>query len=166
MQRTAAFLTKKGYDIGYNPNGPTDRRVPVLQATAPDRQLLAVLFGYGCHNTTVGPANYEISGDYVGFAQAELERAHPGATAMFLQLCAGDQDPHPRGGLDVAERNGKELASAVEQVLNGKLPILRGPIHTAFQTVELALAPQNPGDFREASQRFESCDGAQRPRHA
>jgi hypothetical protein len=142
-------LTAKGYDIGYNPNGPTDHRVPVLKAVSGGGQVLAVLFGYGCHNTTLGAANYDISGDYAGYAQAELERAHPGATAMFLQLCAGDQDPHPRGGLDVAERNGKELASAVEVVLNGKLQGLRGPIHTAFQMVELALAPHTRETFEK-----------------
>jgi len=38
-----------------------------------------------------------MGGDYAGFAQAELERAHPGATALFMMLCGGDQNPNPRG---------------------------------------------------------------------
>src|SRR5208283_110314 len=128
-------LTSKGYDIGYNPNGPVDHRVPILKAIAPDGQLRAVLFGYACHNTTVEASSYDVNGDYAGFGQEEIERAHRGATALFVQLCAGDQDPYPRGGLAMAERHGKALAAAVEQVLNGKLQNLRGPVQAAFQTV-------------------------------
>jgi hypothetical protein len=143
------LLTPTGYQIDYNPGGPTDHRVPVLKIVAADGKLRAVLFGYGCHNTTIGPASYAVSGDYAGFAQSELERAHPGATALFLQLCAGDQDPHPRGGVDVAERHGRELASAVEHAMDGKLESLRGPIRTAFQTVELAFAPHTRETFEK-----------------
>ena len=142
-------LTSKGYDFGYNSAGPADRRVPVLKAVGQDGKLRAVLFGYACHNTTLTASSYDVSGDYAGFAQAELERAHPGATALFLQLCAGDQDPHPRGSLAIAERHGKELASAVEQVLNGKLQNLRGPVRTAFQTVDLAFAPHTRETFEK-----------------
>jgi hypothetical protein len=141
--------TPSGYQIAYNPDGPTDHRVPVLKIAGADGTLRAVLFGYACHNTTVGPATYEVSGDYAGFAQAELERAHPGATALFLMLCAGDQDPYPRGGLDMARRHGIELASAVERVLDGRLQSLRGPVRTAFQTAELAFAPHSRETFEK-----------------
>jgi neutral ceramidase len=141
--------TPSGYQIAYNPDGPTDRRVPVLKIAGADGKLRAVLFGYACHNTTVGPATYEVSGDYAGFAQAELERAHPGATALFLMLCAGDQDPYPRGGLDMAQRHGRELASAVERVMDGRLESLRGPLGTAFHVVDLALAPHTRETFEK-----------------
>ena len=40
---------------------------------------------------------YRIGGDYAGYAQATLEKAHPGATALFVMLCGGDQNPNPRG---------------------------------------------------------------------
>nr|HPG89491.1 hypothetical protein [Hyphomicrobium sp.] len=70
-----------GYQIGENPQGPVDHTVPVLAARAEDGRLLAVLFGYACHNTTT--AIYEINGDYAGFAQLALEQQHPGATALF-----------------------------------------------------------------------------------
>jgi len=143
------LLTPKGYEMIYNPDGATDHRVPVLKMTGADGDLRAVLFGYGCHNTTLGPANYQVSGDYAGYAQEELERAHPGATALYFQLCAGDQDPHPRGGLEVAQRNGRDLASAVEHAMEGKLETLRGPIHTAFQTIDLAFAPHTRQTFEK-----------------
>ena len=138
-----------GYQIAYNPDGPTDHRVPVLKIAGPRGDLRAVLFGYACHNTTIGPASYEFSGDYAGYAQAELERAHPGATALFLQLCAGDQDPYPRGGLAVAQRHGQALASTVERVMEGRLESLRGPVRTAFHAVDLALAPHTRETFEK-----------------
>lgn len=141
--------TPKGYQIAYNPNGPVDRRMPVVKVAASNGALIAVLFGYACHNTTIGPASYEINGDYAGFAQAELERAHPGAVALFLQLCAGDQDPHPRGGKEMAERHGKELAAAVEKELGGHSQRTQGAVRTAWRTARLAFAPQT----REAFER-------------
>ena len=139
--------TSKGYDFGYNPNGPADHRVPVLKVVAQDGTLRAVLFGYACHNTTLTGKSYDISGDYAGYAQAAIERAHPGATALFLQLCAGDQDPYPRGTRDLAERHGEELATAVERAMAGKLENLRGPIRTAFRVADLAFAPHNRDMF-------------------
>src|SRR3712207_8784409 len=51
-------------------------------------------FGYACHATTT--ALYEWSGDWPGAAQIELEKAHPGATAMFWAGCGADQNPLDR----------------------------------------------------------------------
>ncbi|HSK09170.1 MAG TPA: neutral/alkaline non-lysosomal ceramidase N-terminal domain-containing protein, partial [Vicinamibacterales bacterium] len=110
---TAGFAANRrvpaagGYQIGYNPAGPVDHRVPVLKVTGADDRLRAVLFGYACHNTAIGPASYDVNGDYAGAAQELIEQAHPGATALFLQLAAGDQDPHPRGDRDAADRHGR-----------------------------------------------------------
>jgi hypothetical protein len=132
--------TPRGYQIAYNPDGVTDRRVPVLRVAGKDGKLRAALFGYACHNTAIGGL-YQICGDYAGFAQAEIERAHAGSTAMFLQLCAGDQDPHPRGEMAAAERHGKELAESVERVLGAKMQRLSGRIGSAYRDVDLALAP-------------------------
>ena len=99
--------TPEGVQIGVNPEGPVDHDVPVLKVTAPDGKLRAVLFGYACHNTTLGGDFYQIGGDYAGYAQAELEKAHPGATALFVMLCGGDQNPNPRGTLDLARQHGR-----------------------------------------------------------
>ena len=71
--------------------GPVDHAVPVMTVTRPDGSLEGVLFGYACHPTTLNFTKW--CGDYPGFAQFELERSHPGVTAMFVNTCGGDQNP-------------------------------------------------------------------------
>ena len=61
----------KGVQFGINPNGVVDRDVPVLRVTREDRSIKAILFGYACHNTTLGP-NDEVTGDWAGYAQENL----------------------------------------------------------------------------------------------
>lgn len=133
--------TTNGFRIGLNTNGPTDHDVPVLRVTAPDGRSRAVLFGYGCHNTTLGGDFYQINGDYAGQAQAELERALPGTTAMFLMLCGGDQNPNPRGTVALAQQHGAALAGEVARVTASKLAPVRPPIRTARENITLDFAP-------------------------
>jgi neutral ceramidase len=138
-----------GIRIGVNAQGPVDHDVPVIRVSARDGKLHAVLFGYACHNTTLVGSFYQISGDYAGFAQAELERIHPGTTAMFLELCGADQNPNPRGTLDLAMRHGKSLAEAVERVLAGKLRAVSPPLRTTYSEVSLEFAPHERKTFEE-----------------
>ena len=139
--------TPKGVIIGENPAGPGDPDVPVLKVTAPDGKLRAVLFGYACHNTTLTGQFYRISGDYAGFAQIAIEEANPGATAMFIMLCGGDQNPHPRSTLELARQHGAALAAEVNRALGGKLTRVRGTTRAAFQITELGFAPQSREGF-------------------
>lgn len=142
-------FTPKGVRIGVNPNGAADHSVPVIRVVQPDGKLLAALFGYACHNTTLGGDFYQITGDYAGFAQQELEQMHPGATAMFLTLCGADQNPNPRGTLDLAKQHGKALADAVHQVLGQPGERIRGSIRSRFRTGDVALAPHTREDFEK-----------------
>jgi neutral ceramidase len=126
--------------IGVNPSGPVDPSVPVLKVSRPDGAVMAVVFGYACHNTTLGSDNLSLSGDYAGEAQAEMEKRIPNATAMFLMLCGGDQNPNPRGKLEQVEQHGETLASEVLWVLGQKMVRVNGPITAAFQVKDLTLA--------------------------
>lgn len=139
--------TPTGIKIGVNPAGPTDPDVPVLKVTGIDGRLRAVLFGYACHNTTLTGEFYKISGDYAGFAQRDIEQAHPGAAAMFLMLCGGDQNPNPRGTLPLAEEHGATLAAEVMRVLAGKMQPVHGAVRAAFQVVDLDFAYQTRESF-------------------
>jgi len=140
--------TPNGIKLGVNPSGPTDHEVPVIRVTGADGRVRAIVFAYACHNTTLNGDFYEITGDYAGYAEAALEADYPGATALFLELCAGDQNPNPRGTVDLAERHGRDLAAEVRRVLGGSLRPLRPPVHTAWATTTLPFAQQNPSELR------------------
>lgn len=140
--------TPNGVMIGVNPQGPVDHRVPVVRVSRNNR-LLAVLAGYACHNTTHTGDEYRLGGDYAGFAQAELEQNFPGTAALFLQLCAGDQNPEPRGTEDLARQHGIELAETVARVLRGKLQRIDGPLRTVYQVTQLRFAPHTRETFEE-----------------
>jgi Neutral/alkaline non-lysosomal ceramidase, N-terminal len=119
--------------------GPNDYSVPVLKVTDTTGNLMAVVFGYACHATVLDA--YLISGDYPGFAQAEMEKLHPGATAMFFQGAGADLNPLPRRTIPLAMQYGKELAAAVERVLNEDMNKLDPVLTTAYSEVDLTFAP-------------------------
>ncbi|MCL4402742.1 MAG: hypothetical protein M1436_08790 [Acidobacteria bacterium] len=121
----------------------------MLRVTDPNGRVRAVLIGYACHNTTLGASNYKLSGDYAGFAQIAIEKKHPGATAMFMQLCGADQNPNPRGTFELAEQHGDELAAAVERVLAGRMRVVRSPIRASLETVQLKFAPHTREMFEQ-----------------
>ena len=126
--------------------GPVDHDVPVLAVRAADGTLRAVVFGYACHNTVLD--DYTINGDYAGFAQEAVEKAHSGATAMFVQDCGADANPLPRRSVELARRYGAILADAVDEALRGKMRPQSGPIQAAFQLVDIAFqTPPSRADF-------------------
>jgi hypothetical protein len=117
--------------------GPFDHDVPVLKITA-DGALKAVLFGYACHATVL--SGYEWSSDYPGFAQSELEKQHPGCTALFFAGCGADQNPLPRRQVELAEQYGKQLAVAVDEVLKEKLTPIAPRLRVRAAQVPLEFA--------------------------
>ncbi|MGI8637051.1 MAG: neutral/alkaline non-lysosomal ceramidase N-terminal domain-containing protein, partial [Segetibacter sp.] len=96
--------------------GPNDYAVPVIKVVNSSGKLIAVAFGYACHNTVLN--GYKFSGDYAGYAQLELEKKYPGATALFLQGCGANQNPLPRRTVALAQQYGQELSAAVTRVLS------------------------------------------------
>lgn len=115
--------------------GPVDQDVPVLAVRTPDGALRAIVFGYACHNTVLG--DYQISGDWAGYAQAALEKDYPQAIAMFIQGCGADANPLPRRSVELAERYGETIAAATEDVLNGKMRTLDGPLGAEYVLVDV-----------------------------
>lgn len=154
----AAFAMNRRYKAGIDAatgkerSNRTDHDVPVLLAKDARGVVKAVVFGYACHNTTMTGVHNTINGDYAGFAQIEVEKAYPGATALFVLGCAGDQNPAPRGTLELAERHGKELAAAVEKVISGKTENIGAPLRSAFIRTELPYQPVKTQTFQEELQ--------------
>ena len=118
--------------------GPSDHDVPVLAVRSPEGDLKTVLFGYACHATVL--SFYQWSGDYPGFAQAELERLQPGVNAMFWAGCGADQNPLPRRTVELARQYGARLAAAANEVINGTMAPIGGTLATHYDEVDLPLA--------------------------
>ena len=110
--------------------------MPVLAAYK-GTELKAVVFGYACHSTVL--PIYKFTGDYSGWAQIDLENAHPGATAIFSAGCGGDINPLPRREIRYAEQYGHMLAAAVEETLMQKTELLSPNLATRLKTVQLEL---------------------------
>ena len=125
---------------GFLPPGPVDPAVPVLDITDTRGHPLAVLFGYACHNTTLQAAMVKFHGDYAGVAQREIERALPGAQAMYLAGCGADVNPAPRGTLALVEQHGAALARVVLAARSHATP-MEGPLRAGLVWVDLPFAP-------------------------
>lgn len=115
--------------------GPVDHSVPVLTVTRPKGDIAAILFGYACHPTTLNFMQW--CGDYPGFAQLAIEGKHPGAVAMFVNTCGGDQNPLPRRSVELCQKYGHQLAAGVEETLKQPLKPVSGGLRTAFEMLEL-----------------------------
>jgi hypothetical protein len=125
--------------LGVNPRGLADRSVPILRIDGADGKLRAVLFGAATHGTTLGPDNYQVCGDYAGFAQSYVQDRYPKVQAMFMLGCAGDSNPYPRGTMDMTKAHGKTLGEEVCRVLDTKLRPIHGPLKIAFGKADAPL---------------------------
>ncbi len=115
--------------------GPVDHSVTIMTVTRPGGQLEVILFGYACHPTTLSFLTW--CGDYPGFAQLELEKSHPGTTAMFVNTCGGDQNPLPRRSVELCQKYGHMLAVGVEEALKQPLNPVSSGLRTAFELIDL-----------------------------
>ncbi len=122
---------------GLKPKGPSDHDVPVLVVRSEEGKILALVFGYACHSTTL--SGQEWSGDYSGFTQIALEEQHPGAVAMFYAGCGADQNPLPRRTVELCEKYGMMLAEAVSKVLENKMEPVRPVLQTRFDFIDVGL---------------------------
>lgn len=136
------------------PDGPVDHDVPVLRVESLEGELRAIVFGYACHNTTLGFQQF--CGDYAGFAQHYLEDAHPNVTAMFVTGCGADQNPQPRRTLELAEQHGRALANGVEAALIGPTKPIDGALCVAIDEAKLEFAA--PPSRKELEQQAQSSN--------
>lgn len=117
--------------------GPNDHDVPVLAVKSADGKLIAVAAGYACHATVL--SGYDWSGDWPGFYQIEMETNHPGTTAFFWAACGADQNPLPRRTQALAEKYGKQLATAADELLAKPMTPITGHITTSYREIPLAF---------------------------
>jgi hypothetical protein len=115
--------------------GPVDHTVPVIRVSRPGGDVVAIVFGYACHPTTLSFMTW--CGDYPGFAQLLIEEKYPHALAMFVNTCGGDQNPLPRRKVELCEKYGQQLAAGVFQALDSPQAPVTGGLRTAFSLIDL-----------------------------
>lgn len=139
--------------LGRNPYGPTDKEVLVMKVARADGGLMAVAFDYATHGTSLGPANYTISGDVLGLAEQFVEKIlGPDTVAPAFAGASGNIDPWYRilpafntepGWIPEPVLLGTLLGEEVVHVCRG-IEDTHSPdkIATAFATFELPPKPQ------------------------
>lgn len=118
--------------------GPSDHDVPVLFVKDDSGQLQGLVCGYACHATVL--SSYEWSGDWPGFAQLEMEKRHPSATAIVWAGCGGDQNPVPRHKVEFARKYGRDIAQAVDEARDKQTRVIEGSLACHYSEIDLPWA--------------------------
>lgn len=183
--RTSAHVVSKtgNVQIGFNRWRPddasmVDTRIPVVTIIEEStRNIIAVLFGAGCHPTTFGWDNMLVSADYPGVAKRCIENATPGAIAMFVNTTEGDVVPltsprcdalDPRGyvGTDdsTTEHIGRLLGNEVLRCTHETLNVAHKADGTMrFMSTLADVIPNNAGlNDAEAKERLADAVGTLR----
>jgi hypothetical protein len=141
------------FACGFNPDVPADDTLLVARVTRETGEVIATLFNYACHPTTLAWENRLLSPDYIGAAREVLEQAFA-APALFLHGASGDLAPRDNyvGDASVADRNGRQLGYAAAAAIEG-LP----PAGTRFVYAGIVASGANLGAWE-----YQPCDEAQR----
>jgi hypothetical protein len=107
---------------------------------------------------------YKFSGDYAGFAQISIEKAHPGTQAMFVAGCGADQNPLPRRTVEIAQGYGDQLARSVQRVLSTPMTPISGPMSTAYTEIPLGYGELPSREKLEADTKSATLSVANRAR--
>ena len=121
--------------------GPVDHDLPMLVVRdIEDARLRAVYVSYACHCVTL--SFNQISGDWAGYAAEMIERTSPGATALVSIGCGSDSNPSSGvtgDKVEVAERQGAEIATVVARLLKTKLRPVTGTPRATLNRIALPL---------------------------
>jgi Neutral/alkaline non-lysosomal ceramidase. len=154
--------------------GPVDQDVPVLSVRDAAGKTLAIVFGYACHNTSLG--NYQLNGDWAALRSRSWRRGTPAPWRCLYKAaeptstrCRRYQGEDPAllpYSVELPRMYGKILAAAVNIALAGSLRPLAGPLQTALRRIDLPF--HNPPTRAELLGRMEdkSEANASRRRHA
>ena len=126
--------------LGVNPDGirlPQVKVLHFLREEAPD----IVLFSIPIHGTTMGSDNLWVSAEWMGAAVRDIEGAVPGVRSLFLQGCAGDQNPYrDERGYERVRAHGRSASEAVRQALATEQAVTALPLVNVASVLDLPLA--------------------------
>lgn len=143
-------LTPRGWWLGFNENGPSDKTVTVLRFEDLTGKPIAFLINYAVHAVVMGPNNYQITGDLAGATSRFVEKHYfgedqprsdggpraalrapertggDGVVAIWTSGAAGDQNP-----VSMASGEDFTLVDALGKMLGEEVVRVAGSIKTA-----------------------------------
>jgi hypothetical protein len=145
------------YACGFNPDAPADDTLIVARLVEGSGQQVATIVNYACHPTTLAFENSLLSPDYVGTTREEIERV-TGTPCVFLLGACGDLGPRDgyTGNVDLAERNGRQVAYAALSALASLGPpstdfVYQGPVISGATLGTWAHVPYTPDRLAQVS---------------
>ena len=145
------------FACGYNPGAPADDTLLVARVTSRDGAVVATLFNYACHPTTLAWDNRLLSPDYIGAAREVLEQAF-GAPALFFHGASGELAPRDDyvGDTAVADRNGRQLGHAAAAAIEALPPagtrfVYTGIVASGANLGTWEYRPSEPAQLAEAA---------------
>jgi neutral ceramidase len=87
-------FTAKGWRLGTNPDGPSEKTVWVVKFETESGEPIALLMNYAVHAVVLGASNTLVTGDLAGAAERYVEQHYDGrVVALWTLGPAGDQNP-------------------------------------------------------------------------
>ncbi len=150
----------KWHTFGFQLDGHVDHSLPVLVAKNADQKPVAIWTNYACHCTTLGARNM-VSGDWVGFANEEIEKQFSGAVALTTIGCGADVGPQPSGSLTIAARHGRDIADEVNRLVETNLSMKRitGDLLSNSRQVDLPFAPIEQREYWQQQSELTGFNG-------
>jgi neutral ceramidase len=122
------FSPGRGWVLGYNPDGPSDKTVTVIRVDAVSGKPIALFINYAVHAVVMGSNNYQLTGDLAGATSRYVENNYrraqadsDGVVAVWTSGAAGDQNPvaRPKGGdFTMVDALGQILGEAAVRAAN------------------------------------------------
>jgi hypothetical protein len=143
------YSPERGWSLGYNPAGPSDKTVTVMRFDALSGKPIAVFINYPVHVVVMGPENYQISGDLAGATSRYVENyyrrkpedtprsdagpairlapeaATDGVVALWTSGAAGDQNP-----VSLARGSDFTMVDALGKMLGEQAVRVAGAVQT------------------------------------
>ena len=93
-------------NVGFSINrrtkgGPVDHDMPVMSVTDLNGKVRGIWVNYACHCVVL--SDFQVSGDWAGYAAKELEHQYPDSVALVSMGCGADSNPQSGVKFDKAE---------------------------------------------------------------